>query len=80
MRGLRGSFEGTDIVTGRRPIPRLNETAGEARLRGCLVPERYILPDDAVVTKIVDQYPEVYAWTITWSTGITSGVRAPDEK
>lgn len=63
----------------RGPIPRLNETAGEARIRGCFVPERHILPDDAIVMKIIDAYPEVYAWTIYWSTGITSGVMRPDD-
>jgi hypothetical protein len=65
-------------VIGRRPIPSLGETAKSARERGCLVPIGW-LPDDAIVTKVEDWYPEVYAWTIHWSTGITTGVRRPDE-
>lgn len=77
MRGVRGGAEGTCVI-GRRPIPTLGETAKSARERGCLVPIGW-LPDDAVVTKVEDWYPEVYAWTIHWSSGITTGVRRPDE-
>ena len=65
------------MTAKRLPVPKPGVTAAKARALGVIVP--FDMPDDAVVTCVVDRYPREYAWTLHWSNGVRSGMRQPSD-